>query len=481
MPDEPLNELVDHLLKRPERRWIEHKENNSDPERIGKYISALSNCAALDEKPFGYLIWGVKDGSREPIGTEFDPFTERRGNQSLEFWLAQQTEPTPQFDFHEVDFDGNRLVLLKISAASTTPVRFQGRAYVRIGDATPELSRHADLEQKLWEILQSYRWENGIARQFVTSQEVTELLDYGAYFRLLGQPIPEHRDQILGTLAADRIIEAEDGGRWSILNLGAILFAEQLQDFDRIARKAVRVIRYVGDTRVETVQERSGKFGYAKSFEALILVIDSQLPKRERIGRALRQVTSSFPELSIRELVANALIHQDMTIAGAGPMIEIFDNRLEVTNPGRPLVEPSRFIDHPPRSRNEAMAALMRRMNICEERGSGIDKVVFDAERNQLPPPDFAQLEGAMRVTLYGPRPFADMTPSERMRACYQHATLKFLQGDRATNASLRGRFGIEAGNAAQVSRVFRQTSDSGLIKLADPSSPRSGYIPWWA
>lgn len=473
--------LVAHLLSKPERRWIEHKVDNSDPQRIGRYVSALSNSAALDEEPFGYLLWGVEDGSRNIVGTNFDPFKAKKGNQSLEFWLSQQTDPTPPLEFLEVDYEGNRLVLMQVCAAASAPVRFEGRAYVRIADATPELADHPNLEQKLWSILQSYRWEEGVARQFVTAEEVTELLDFGSYFRLLDQPIPEHRDQILDVLAADRLIKSNIGGHWDILNLGAILFAEQLQSFDRIARKAVRVIRYVGDTRVETIRERTGAFGYAKSFEALIAVIDAQLPKREHIGKALREVRSPFSELSIRELVANALIHQDMTISGAGPMVEIFDNRIEITNPGRPLVSPQRFIDHPPRSRNEGMASLMRRMNICEERGSGIDKVVFEAEQHRLPPPDFSELEGAMRVTLYGPRPFADMTPSERTRACYQHATLRFLEGDRATNSSLRDRLGIDQSNAAQVSRVFKQAYEAGFIKLADEASPRSGYVPWWA
>ena len=83
-----------------------------------------------------------------------------------------------------------------------------------------------------------------------------------------------------------------------------------------------------------------------------------------------------YPELAIRELVANALIHQDLSITGSGPMVEIFDDRIEITNPGVPLVETSRMLDSPPRSRNEGLASLMRRMGSCEERGSGVDKVV---------------------------------------------------------------------------------------------------------
>ncbi len=87
-----------------------------------------------------------------------------------------------------------------------------------------------------------------------------------------------------------------------------------------------------------------------------------------------------YPELAIRELVANALIHQDFFISGAGPMVEIFENRIEITNPGSPLVSTARFIDTPPRSRNETLASMMRRFGICEERGSGIDKVITQVE-----------------------------------------------------------------------------------------------------
>lgn len=481
MPPERLHTLVDHVLSRPEKNWIEFKANNTDPERIGRYISALSNSAALDEEPFGYLLWGVEDGTKRIVGTDFDPATAKRGNQSLEFWLSRHTDPTPHFEFIEVERDEKRLVLLKIQAASSSPIRFESKAYIRIGDATPALGDHPDIEQRLWSILQSYRWEEGVAAHYVSTERFLELLDYSSYFKMLKRYIPEYKSEIIDNLTADRLIRKDGVGYWNILNLGAILFAEHLKDFDRLERKAPRVIRYVGDTRVETIRERVGEFGYAKAFEAMILVIDAQLPKKERIGRALREIQSPFSELSIRELVANALIHQDMTIGGTSPMIEIFDNRVEITNPGKPLIDPNRFIDYPPRSRNEGVAALMRRMNICEERGSGIDKVVFEAENNKLPPPDFIQLEGAMRVTLYGPRPFADMTPSERTRACYQHATLRFLEGDRATNASLRERLDIEAGNAAQVSRVFKQAFDAGFIKLADEAAPRSGYVPWWA
>lgn len=226
---------------------------------------------------------------------------------------------------------------------------------------------------------------------------------------------------------------------------------------------------------------RDGQKGYASGFNGLVDYIDALLPRNEHIGRAFREEQPLFPSIAIRELIANALIHQDMTVTGSGPLIELFRDRLEITNPGQPLVKPDRFLDSPPRSRNEALASLMRRMRLCEEQGTGIDKVLASAELHQLPPPDFREEDHAVRAVLFAPRRFAEMTQDERVRACYQHAALKYVSGDRMTNATLRDRFGIAERNASQASGVIRLALDSGLIRSADPDRPRAGYVPHWA
>lgn len=168
-------------------------------------------------------------------------------------------------------------------------------------------------------------------------------------------------------------------------------------------------------------------------------------------------------------------------MTGAGPQIEMFTDRIEITNPGAPLVTTERMIDLPPRSRNEATASLMRRMGLCEEQGSGLDKVIAQAEVFQLPAPLFRASADSLHVILYGPRTFAQMTIDERVRACYQHAVLKFLSGDRMKNATLCERFGIAKQNAAQASQVIALALQNDLIKPADPEHPRSGYVPFWA
>lgn len=476
--------LVDELRAMPaETTWVEFKANNTDPEMIGKRCSALSNAARMDGRDVAYMLWGIADETHAVVGTDFNPDTKKSGNQVLPLWLANSLQPSIAFSFRVVPHPEGRVVLLEIPAATGAPVAFNSLAYIRIGSATPKLTDYPERYQLLIERLQPYRWEQGIARQFASGDEVLALLDYSQYFRLNHQPLPDNRTGIFERLASDRLIVPDVAGRWNITNMAAILFANRLQDFDPgLARKAVRLVAYAGSNRAATVTHRhDGQKGYAVGFEGLVGYINNLLPQNEHIGAALREAHPLFPPLAIRELMANALIHQDMTVSGAGPQIELFTDRIEITNPGCSLVKPDRMIDLPPRSRNEALADLMRRMGMCEEQGSGLDKVIASVEVFQLPAPLFRAGDNSMQVVLYGPRTFSDMTPDERIRACYFHAVLKFLSGEKMKNATLCARLGIDPKNAAQASAVITKTLAAGLIRAADPDHPRAGYVPHWA
>ncbi len=243
------------------------------------------------------------------------------------------------------------------------------------------------------------------------------------------------------------------------------------------------MIVYQGTGRVTTLREQEGARGYAAGFEGLIGFINNLLPMNEVIGQALRKSVSVYPELAIRELVANAIIHQDFSITGSGPMVEIFDDRMEITNPGIPLVDPSRLLDSPPRSRNESLASLMRRIGVCEERGSGVDKVVFQTELYQLPAPAFEITGNSTRATLFAPRPLTKMDSTDRIRAVYLHACLRYVQREFMTNTSLRERFGIDPKNSATASRLLKEALLAKEIHLQDKSAPPKlrRYVPKWA
>jgi ATP-dependent DNA helicase RecG len=477
-------DLVEELLAlRREAEWIEFKENNDDAELIAKVGSAIANAAAYHGKSHGYILWGVRDKPVEVVGTNVDLKTKRVGNQPFEIWLANKLRPSVAFEIRTVTYNQHTVVLLQICAPTAIPVTFDGATYIRIGEATPLLTNYPDRYAQLIDKMRPYNWEKGIAKQYVETADVLSLLDHTQYFRLLGKPLPDGNQGILEHLEADALVVKDVGGKWNITNLGAILFAYDLSTFEAsLARKGIRLIAYSGNNKASNVVNRQdGRRGYASGFQGLIEYINTLLPKNEHIGDAFREEQKLFPEIAIRELIANALIHQDMTISGAGPQVEIFSDRIEIVNPGKPLMKVDRMIDLPPRSRNEALASLMRRMRICEEQGSGLDKVIASVELFQLPPPDFRESDGSMQVVLYGPRSFAEMSVEERVRACYHHAVIRFLSGERMRNQSLCARFGIETRNAAQASAVIKQAQDAQFIKPADPEHPRAGYVPTWA
>jgi predicted HTH transcriptional regulator len=215
----------------------------------------------------------------------------------------------------------------------------------------------------------------------------------------------------------------------------------------------------------------------------MIAFLNSLVPTNEVIGQAIRSAVPMYPEIAVRELVANALIHQDFFVTGSGPMVELFDDRMEVSNPGIPIVDVNRFLDTAPKSRNEGLASFMRRAGICEERGSGVDKVVFQMEFFQLPAPRFEVDGDTTRATLYAHRPLTKMDRDDRVRACYLHACLKYVSHEFMTNSSIRSRFGIDARNSAIASRLIKDAVDDGMVRAHDDGAARKlmKYVPFWA
>lgn len=476
--------LVNELCKLPaEVEWVEFKHNNADPQEIGEYISALSNSAALLRKVNAYIIWGIDDKTHAVIGTDFDPSQKKIGNEELENWLLHMLNPKINFHFYRIPFDEKNIVLLEIDAAFKHPVQFQNQEYIRIGSYKKKLKDFQEKERQLWRYLDQIPFEMQIAIEHQNAEQVMKLLDYPVYFELLERPLPDGHKPILEALLQDNLINLCPAGGYNITNMGALLFARKLDDFPKLKRKAVRIVLYKGQGRIETQKEQLGTKGYASGFEGLITFITALIPANEVIGAALRKTVPMYPEIAIRELVANALIHQNLFETGAGPMVEIFDDRMEITNPGEPLVSVDRFLDTPPKSRNEALASLMRRFRICEERGSGIDKVVFQTEYYQLPAPLFEVPQGFTRTILFAHKDLEEMSREDRVRACYLHACLQYVQRQNMTNKSLRERFGLDESKGAQVSRIINASLEAGLIKKISVSESRrdSAYVPFWS
>ena len=482
--DESLCKLLDRLLAEGrECEWLEFKESYLDRHYLGKCISALANSARLHSKEYAYVIFGIQDKTLAIVGTKVSLLQKKAGEEEIENWLHVKMKPRLDFRMHEFHYDSKKIIIVEIDPAYDRPVTFDKVAYIRIGSSNNKLSNYPEKERKIWMMGSRLSFDKQMAATDLVEDDVFALLDWERYFKLTGLRSPAERMSSLPQLEKENLISR--AAHLGITNMGALLFAKDLREFDQLSRKTVRIIIYSDKSRLQTIRELEVARGYAAGFEDIIARIEEQLPAREEIGSAgVRKTIKTYPSIAIREIVANLLVHQDFSIRGAGPTVEIFNNRVEFTNPGASLVDKLRVIDSAPQSRNEMLARFMRRVNLCEERGSGIDKVIDAVEQAQLPPPKFVAEKSYFRVILFAPKKFKEMSKEDRIAACYQHCCLKYVSGDTMTNSSLRERFGIAAQNYPMAHRIITDTITAALVKrdpTAGESKKNAGYIPIWA
>lgn len=468
------------------RKPVPHEINELDwkialsekSERLIEHLIAFSNHANG-----GYLVFGVSEPNAELVEITQDQATKIVS--TLTNLGRDAIEPPLVLDYAIVEVDQVPLLFIHIPECRNKPAHRRGKsieeAWVRSGGTTRKASRH-DIGVLMLHS-QAPRWEELRASPLLTARNVIESLELGIIAKLLQYPLPANETELIHWLTDEDMVTPDSNGYY-ITNFGVIAAAKDLSQFDSVARKPVRVIRYRGKNKVHTIDELIGKRGYAAGFEGLITYLKRILPHSEIIHQSLRQEVNVYPEIALRELIANALIHQDFSITGAGPTIEIFDDRIVFTNPGMllPGKRIDRLIGTTPESRNELLASTFRRYRICEERGTGFQKVVANIELFGLPPVLFTPQENSFQVTLFAPRKFSDMSQEERIEACYQHAVLQYLSSQALTNTTLRERFKVSEKQRNQITNLIADAVASGRIKRKDTNSGNkfAEYWPYW-
>lgn len=481
---EDLEQLVRTLVQyQAETEWFELKHNNDNNETIAKNISALANSATKQDRDKAYIIWGIEDISHNIVGTSFNPDTAKIGNQDLKIWLIANLSKNCEFSFNTVSVDDKNIVVLEISNAKNQPVTFKNEAYIRIGSSTRVLRDLPALQGTLWEKLRKADFESLIASKDLGLSTALDKLDYQVYFERKEMPTPHDIKQIAFYLLEDEILKKQDNNLYSITNLGAILFAKKLTDFPDISHKAIRLVQYKGKNKADILKQFTGSKGYVIGFTDIINTLKAILPSQEKFVGAIRETVAAYPEIVLRELIANALIHQDFAIRGNGPLIEVFEDRVEITNLGTPLIDIERIIDNPPKSRNNKLSSLMRNLKMCEELGSGWDRVILECEDAHLFAPQIKTYPEHMQVVIYEKRNFSNITREDRVWTCYLHACIQYINGDNMTNTSLRARFGLDEKSKSKISRLIKETLEMEKIKVFDPNTAPKylKYIPFWA
>lgn len=451
---------------------------SADKNRLAEHLIAFSN-----HPNGGFLVFGVVDAGAKLLGVtqeQTETIVSRLANLGRD-----AIEPALVIDHAVINYRETPLLFVYIREQNNKPAHKRGKSieetWIRSGGTTRKASR-SEIGSLM---LNSHtpKWEELRATPLLSVDETLSRLDLVTVAKLLKRPLPEDQTELLHWLEDESLIEA-DGNGYYITNFGGIAAARDLQQFEHLSRKRIRVIRYRGTNKVDTIDELPGQKGYAISFEGLIGYLTRVLPHSEVIQQSLREEVCVYPEIALRELIANALIHQDFSITGAGPTIEIFDDRISVTNPGAllPSKRLDRLIGTTPESRNELLASKFRHYRICEERGTGFQKVVHAIELFGLPPVMFKPQENSFQVTLYAPRKFSDMSQSERIEACYQHAVLQYFSSQTLTNTTLRARFKVSERQRNQITNLIAEAVEAGRIKRKDENSGNkfAEYLPYW-
>lgn len=336
-------------------------------------------------------------------------------------------------------------------------------------------------QRSLWLATGRRRFESAIARPHLTPREVVETLNTDSYYKLSRSPKPNNLDEQLRNFVEAEFIKDDWEGGYDLTNLGAIMFANDITTFPSTIAKTVRVIRYGGNDKRSAESEMEWKEGYAVGFSLLMKSIMDILPKEEKYDGGVRRSQSVYSEIAIREILANALIHQDFTISGAGPIVEIYRDRIEITNPGNSLIEKNRIINER-RSRNEKLARSMRTLGLCEERGGGMDKAILDIEQRYLPTPGIFMSKDSMRVVIFGPKRFNELSKYDKRWSCLCHCVVRWLSEDYMSNTTLRERFALGPENYQLVSAVIADARKAGEIIPADPNQGKRNarYVPAW-
>ncbi len=472
--------LLDKSLKLPiqELNELDWKEDiSAKNESLAKHLSAFTNYPGG-----GFMIFGIQDNGNI-VGvdnSQIEDITKKLGN------IARSNIVPPiSLDHSILELASKPILAVYIAETSHKPAHLKsGTIYdscIRSAGQSRKLSQEE--VQKMIAVSQGLTFEKRVYPTTYQLEDIIAKLDYVTYFDLLEAKQPSTQEEIAKVLESEQLIVKNNTG-YQMTNFGIILLAKDLDEYPEIKRKTPRVIKYEGKDRTGTIiKQNEENSGYAPGFSRIINLVNTLIPSNEVIKEVLRKEVLMYPPRAIRELIANALIHQDFDISGSGVTVEIFDDRLEITNPGRPFVEVNRLMDLPPRSRNEALASIMRRLHICEELGSGIDKVVIECEAYQLPAPLFETRGDNMVAILYSPRILTRMEKQDRIRACYQHACLKSVSNGIMTNETVRKRFSIESTNYPTASKIIKETLDSGLIRFKNPegkSRRNFQYVPYW-
>jgi ATP-dependent DNA helicase RecG len=384
-----LQTLLKRLLAEPvETEWLEFKASYFEPQELGEYLSALANSSCIHGKPRGYLVFGVQNRTHALVATSFDPRRQKgKGNQDLLVWLTQGLQPNTGFECHEFTADGQRIILFEIVPALDRPVKFYGKAYVRVGASKTELTGHPEKERILWQ--RRMDWSAQVCERASISDLSTEAIRKARQeFKIKTPAKGNDLDLWDDTTFLNKVGLAIHG---AITHSAVILLG--LPESASLLSPAIARISWI------LKDERNQEKDYEHFDPPFILNVDRVLARIRNLNvRQLPRGTLFPVELKqyetwvLREALHNCIAHQDYSLGGRINLAEM-PERLVLTNVGSFLpgsVENVIRSDAPMEVyRNRALAQAMVNLNMIDTQGGGIKRMFLTQMKRNFPLPDY--------------------------------------------------------------------------------------------
>ena len=386
-----------------EQEWLEFKHNFHSPDEIGKRISALANGACLAGKKFGYLVFGIEDGTHHVVGTSFSPKTKKaKGNEDLEHWLVSRLSPKIHFTIHELQIDGEAVVLFEIPAATDTPISFLHEPYIRIGSFTKLLKQYPDQSRKLWQN-RADDWSAEICHD-------ATLEDLDPKALAVARQVFADKNKRL----------AEDIQEWddiTFLNKAKITIRGQITNTAIILLGRYESTYFLSPAQAHITWILKGVDGIEKDYQhfepPFLLALDEVYNKIRNLNYRYMPAGTLFPEevqqydpYIIREALSNAIGHQDYRLGGRITVVEKEDSTLIFQNSGGFIpktIENVLLQDAPEASyRNPFLVNAMVSLNMMDTIGSGIKKMYQIQYKRFFPLPDYDLTHERVRVKFTG-------------------------------------------------------------------------------
>lgn len=402
--NEELVDLVDHLRTHPtETEWLEFKKTKvQPPEVIGEYLSALSNSAALAQKSVGYLVLGIDDETHKVVGTSYGIREAKvKKNQNLLFWTIRGLEPRVHLQDFEISHPDGRVVLLEVGPAPGRPVKFYGKAFIRVGESKTALSEHPQKEAALWNLHTDWSAQV-IEEATIDDLDAEAIAKAREEFR---EKNPQQANDSLDWNEVTFLNKAKVTRQGKITN-AAILLLGKAESSSLLSPAVARISWLLKSNSGEDLDYKHFDPPFILRVEDVVARIRNLTLRALPDGTLFPTEIQQYDSYILREALHNAIAHQDYGLQGRIQVVET-PSKLLITNVGSFLpgsVERVIHQDAPEEIyRNPFLAIAMVNLNMIDTQGGGIRKMFQRQLKRFLPLPDYdLSSPDRVRVTIPG-------------------------------------------------------------------------------